>query len=218
MSTHPTLQAETRSELGSTATARYRSAGKVPAVIMRPNQDSLPILLDAVELHRELNPDLHSINVVLDGETRPTLIKGIDRDCLNDAIIHIELLEVTEDMQVKVRVPLNPLTRKCPGLKAGGMIETMLSMVRIRCAVRDIPDHLDINLDGKQIGHTSFTDDISVPEGIKVLHRSDTALLTIITPRLKSKVRTIGIEEEELEEGAGEAEAPEGEAHEATAE
>ena len=198
---HPTIAAEARTELGTTAAKRCRAAGRVPAVIMRSGEESLHVTVDETAAEAALTRDSHCLAVDYDGAHHVVMVKEVSRDCLTDRMQHLDLLAVTDDSLVKVEVDLRPLTDDCPGIKAGGLLEQMLRQVRVRCAVKDIPDHVDVDLGEAVIGHTVYADDVAVPAGIRLLTPGRTALMSVIKTRGLKKAESEALAGEEGADG-----------------
>jgi large subunit ribosomal protein L25 len=206
---HPQIHATVRPATGTSAAQRYRAARQIPAVIMSRGEPSRHILLDETSVNLALSQDTHLWAIELDGRITTAMPKEVTRNCLTDRLQHVDLLAVNEESQVTVEVPLHPVIDDCPGLKSGGLLEQMLRKIRVRCAVKDIPDAISIDLGQANIGDTIYAESVPLPERVRLLTPVRTALMSVI------KTRTLKKAEADTEGGVP---AAEGEAATAPAE
>jgi large subunit ribosomal protein L25 len=54
-----------------------------------------------------------------------------------------------------------------PGLKRGGTLTVVRPEVELEVLAGDIPDHVTVDLTGKQIGDVIHINDVTLPEGAK---------------------------------------------------
>lgn len=182
---YPTLAAAPRTAFGTRAANRYRDQGQVPVAISRRGEDSLHVVLGLKEADT-LAGLLSRIAVIdVDGAAHEVLVKRVERDPITDRVRHIDAIAVTDDQQVKVDVPVraNTVGVDCPGLKAGGLLEQMVRRVRIACRAADVPEAVDVDLNGVQLGQTVYAEQIDLPAGAKLLVQPRTAILTIVKTR-----------------------------------
>lgn len=181
------LAATPRTELGRRASAAFRKAGKVPAVILRSGQPSAHIVVDGLAADQLLKSRTHTCVVTLEGKETTVLIRDADRNCLNDSLVHIDFLEVDADKEVVVEVPLRPITLNCPGIKAGGLLEQMVRKIKLRCPVRAIPDDVPVDLAGVGISETVYAENLVLPETQVLLTPKRTALMSVLKTRAMKK-------------------------------
>ena len=78
--------------------------------------------------------DVYVIDLTYDGQTRKAVLKDLQYHPVSDAVLHIDLLEVTDDKPVVVEIPVH-LEGHAVGVKAGGKL--YLSMKKVKIKVRD---------------------------------------------------------------------------------
>lgn len=178
-----TVAATARSSFGTSAATAIRAAGQVPVTICRSGAESIHLTI-AVKDAESLTQRVGQVVVLeADDQSYEVLIKGYQRHPISDVLQQIDSLAVEPDKLVRVAVPLNPLTLDCPGIKAGGLLESMLRRVEVQCPAKDIPDHLDVDLAQAVIGTTIYADGVILPEGVKMLTPPRVAIMTIIKTR-----------------------------------
>jgi large subunit ribosomal protein L25 len=87
----------------------------------------------------------------------------------------------------------------------------MLRKVTVSCLPTEMPDRLEVDISGLNIGGQVTVADIEAPENVQIISEPESVIAMVIAPVYEEEE-----EEEELEEGAlGEAAADEGEGEEA---
>ena len=71
-------------------------------------------------------------------------------------------VDASEQIEVSLAIDLRGVA---PGTKQGGTIKQLLHEVTIRCAARDLPDKLEMNINNLQLDETMTLADIILPEG-----------------------------------------------------
>ena len=72
------------------------------------------------------------------------------------------------DEEVEVTVPVQ-LVGDSPGVREGGVLAQLLWELQISCLPTRIPEAIEVDISGLEIGDTLLVKDISAPEGIEVL-------------------------------------------------
>lgn len=184
----PTIKAQARSEFGRRAAAKYRAAGSVPTTVLRSGDDSVHLLVDEHQAEATIASGALTVVVEVEGsEPATALVRDVSRNCINDRLEHIDLLQVDPDSVVKVDVPVSPITLNCPGIKAGGLLEQMVRSLRVRCAVKDIPKAIEVDLSGVGIAQTVYVENLTPPAGVTLLSPGRTALMTVLKTRAMKK-------------------------------
>jgi large subunit ribosomal protein L25 len=207
------LEVAERESKGTREARRLRKQGLVPGVLYgrsKPHAISVP----ERELRRVLTGDsgLHAIlDVVLQGQktTHPSILKEYQQDPVKGRLIHIDLQEVRLDQLITAAVAVNLVgAEDAPGIREGGVLSQVNREVNVEALPMEIPEHLDLDVSGVQIGDTLRVVDLHVPEGVKLLDDpEETVLATVTMP-----TREVEPVEEAAEGEAAEGELPEGEA------
>ncbi len=140
----------------------------------------------------------------------PVVLKDFVRHPVTGETVHIDLLRVRLDQAIHSTVVVELVgAEDAPGAKEGGVLEQVTREVNIEALPTDIPDSIEHDVSGAQIGDTVTLEALNVPSGVTLLDDPETVLMTLTPPRLQLE------EEPEIEEetelvGEGEA-AAEGE-------
>jgi large subunit ribosomal protein L25 len=71
---------------------------------------------------------------------------------------------------------------KSPGLKRGGTLTIVRHEVELEVTASDIPDHITVDLTGRQIGDVIHINDIELPNGVKPTVARNFAVANIAAP------------------------------------
>ena len=202
-----------RERLGSSESRRMRREGLVPGVLYG-NGEPVAICVEERELRRALTgaAGLHSIlDVEIDGkgETHASILKEYQVDPVRGGVTHVDLHEVRLDqtIQASVSVQLHG-GEDAPGVREGGVLSQPLREVRVEALPLEVPEHLELDVSGMDIGGTLRLEDLTTPEGVTLLDDPEMVVATVTAP---TKVVEPEPTEEELAAMEAEAEAAEGE-------
>lgn len=97
---------------------------------------------------------------------------------------HISFFCPSGDNDVEVVVPLKIIGSSI-GISKGGIMEQMVTQVKVRCLPNNIPEYLQMDISGVDIGKTFCVANLVLPEGIKVLDDPNKNIIGIVAPRKK---------------------------------
>ena len=178
------LAAQPRTDLGKKATKALRENNQIPAVINGGEIVKLPyegkleagqkvveigdgkglITTDIVvtnEAVRKLiyTPEIFSVELDINGGKKMAILKDIQFHPVNDTILHIDLLEVSEDKPVVIEIPVK-LEGHAEGVKAGGKLSLSMKKLKVRAPYTAIPERVVINVDNLGLGKSLAVGDL----------------------------------------------------------
>jgi large subunit ribosomal protein L25 len=178
------LTAERRDDYGKGFARRLRAAGRIPAVLYGHDQDTVPLSVDA----REMSHALHTtagfnvlVDLMVDGTEHLVLPREVQQNHVKGQIVHVDFLAVsrTEKIQVDVEVIA---VGDAPGVKQGGVVDHHLREVAVECFPQDVPEHLEADISGLELGDMLHVSDLVAPKGVTILTNPEEAVLAVITP------------------------------------
>lgn len=205
MSKRTSLEVEPRDRAGKGAARAARRDGMVPGVIYGDKKPPVMFNVPKQRLMAELNAPgfwTRQFEVKVNGQSHRTLCQNIQTHPINDQPIHIDFLRISATSQITVDVPVKFLNEaKSPGLKRGGVLNIVRHEIEVACTPDNIPDLLEVDLAGVDIGDSIHISQISLPDGVQpVISDRDFTVATLAAPTVMRS------EAEEGEaEGAGEA-------------
>jgi large subunit ribosomal protein L25 len=181
------LPAEARERAGKGASRALRRDGRTPAVIYGGKEEPTMIHVEQKELVRQLNTGhfMNSIvNIEIGGQTIRTLPKDVAFHPVTDRPVHVDFLRMTGDSMVEVLVPVVFVNEDAsPGLKKGGVLNIVRHELELLCPNADIPDEIQIDVTGKEIGDAIHISEVALPAGVKsVITDRDFTIATLIAP------------------------------------
>ena len=186
------LNAEPRTDTGKGASRRLRHAGKVPAILYGAGKDPESLSLLHNELLRNLEHEAfysHILSVKMDGNETQAILRDIQRHPSRPVVLHVDLQRVNMAEKLKTHVPLHFKGEDAsPGVKAGGLVSHELIDVLVECLPRDLPEYIEVDISGMEIGESIHLSGLAVPAGVTLLELArgeghDLAVVTIHAKR-----------------------------------
>lgn len=170
------LDVKKRSESGTQAAKRLRTAGRVPGVLYGHGQETVSVSVATDQLHSAVR---HGGKVVdLRGDlTEKALITEVQWDTYGQDLLHFDLLRIDAGERVNVTVALE-LRGEAPGTKEGGVVELISHEVEIECPADVLPDKFEININDLHVNESIKMSDIELPAGATLLSPEDAIVVT----------------------------------------
>ena len=188
-------EARIRTQSGKGAAREIRRRGQIPAVLYGQGTAHL-IQLDPKAIQNILvaqagSTGLISLSIQGDEQARQrtAVIQDVQRDPLEGSILHVDLLEVSMDKPVRVKVPVS-ITGGVPiGVKRDkGVMNQPMRELHVECLPSVIPDQIDVDASALEINQGIHVRDLQVVEGIKVLDDPDGMVVNVTVPISEEKL------------------------------
>jgi large subunit ribosomal protein L25 len=185
MATVKELKATVRPQGGKGAARAERRAGRVPGVIYGNNESPLTISVDDKELRQRIfaGSFLTTVyDVEIDGKKHRVIPRDFHLDPVRDFPVHVDFMRVGAGSTVRVAVPLHVTgAESSPGIKRGGAVNIVTHTITLICPVDSIPQYVEVDVAGLEIGHSRHIDEVKLPPGVKLVTKEAT-LVTIVPP------------------------------------
>jgi large subunit ribosomal protein L25 len=124
---------------------------------------------------------LGRLDLQIDGEqgSRKAIVKHVEQDYLKHELLHVTLQEVTDDDQVKLDVPVVALGEPAAMAEGDLLLTAVTDHVKLRGRLADMPDHVEVDVSGLEVGHHIEAKDINLPSGIELMSSSDATLFSL---------------------------------------
>lgn len=197
----PDLIAEARMGTGKGAARQARREQLVPGIVYGGGVDPQPInikynyLLTKLRKGRFLST---LFNLKVEGQEDVRVIcRGVQRDVVKDLPTHVDLMRLRRTSRINLFIHVNFENQdKAPGLKRGGTLTVVRPEVELEVTAGDIPDHITVDLTGKNIGDVIHIEDVTLPEGVTATIKRNFVIANIAAP---SGLRSEDNAEEEAE-------------------
>jgi large subunit ribosomal protein L25 len=156
------IEAELRTEFGKGAARRTRRAGRVPAVMYGHGAQARHLSLPEHDLMLALKTPNALLRIEgLPGRAGLALPKAVQRDPIRGAIEHVDLIEVRRGEKVTVEIPV----RVTGDVFSGGLLDQQMVQIAVEAEATHLPDGIDIDVEGMEIGTSVHAKDLDLPEG-----------------------------------------------------
>lgn len=216
MSTDYQISAEPRTATGKSASRRFRREGKIPAVVYGAGKENLSLLLDHHEIFHCLETEgFHSaiIKINVGKQVEQAIVRDVQMHPVKPNVFHVDFQRVSATEKLHIAVPIHFIGEEdAPGVKTEhGIMSHMINEVDVSCLPADLPEYLDIDVSGMNLGDSVHLSDIKVPDGVELtalLHEGeDQVVATVYAPQIDAEAEEL----EEAEAAAAEEAAEEGE-------
>jgi len=210
------LKATKRNSTSTGQLNKLRSEGLIPAVLYGGKKNNLNISLKKLHLRDVIRTETFMSKVVdmdIEGSSEKVLPRDVAYDPVSDEPIHIDFMRIVKGSKLTLEIPVKFINLdKSPGLKKGGVLNTVRRRVELKCPAENIPDEIIVDLDNSEIGTSIKISSVKLPENvIPTITDRDFVIATVVSP-------TIVVEPEKTEETTAEGDVPAEGAGEATAE
>ena len=171
------IAAETRTEFGKGAARRTRRGGRVPAVLYGHGTETRHLSLPGHELMLALKTP--NVLLYLDGlknRSEIALPKAVQRNPVRGFIEHVDLILVRRGEKVTVEVPI----RVAGDIASDGMLDQQLVQIAVEAEATSIPQGIDVDVDGMEIGAAVHAGDLKLPRGVTLQVDPETLVLHVI--------------------------------------
>ena len=217
-----TLQVQGRDRAGKGAARATRRQGLVPGVIYGGREDATLIALEPKILNALMHDPAFKTNIYeveIGGKTQRTMAMDVQVHPVSDKPIHVDFRRIDKNTVVHVPVPVRFHNEPAsPGLKQGGVLNVVRHDVEVMGRPDDLPDHIDIDLTGLEIGASVHISSVTLPEGVKPTIARDFTICTIAPPTVMLVEEPTATAEDGEEGAEGEAASEGGDAKAADAE
>lgn len=168
----PDLLAEARTGTGKGAARQARRESYVPGIVYGDHKDPLPIQFKYNYLLKLLKAGRFKstlFNLKVEGQDDVRVIcRAVQRDVVKDLPTHVDLMRLRRTSRINLFIHVTFINHDAaPGLKRGGTLTVVRPEVELEVTAGDIPDHITVDLTGKNIGDVIHINDIPLPEGAK---------------------------------------------------
>ena len=202
-----TLVAETGRVTGSRSSNRLRGDGRIPAVVYGHGMTPVSIAVDRREVRHALSTSagLNAvIDLKLDGDTHPTVVRQLQRDPVRRTVTHIDFQVVNLNEEITVDVPIVLEGEARSVLANDGLVEQGLNTLSVSTTPRNIPDNITYDVSELEIGDVVSVGDLTLPDGVTTTLDPETPVVSGVFVAEEVEPEVEVAEGEEGAEGGGE--------------
>ncbi|RJP70787.1 MAG: 50S ribosomal protein L25 [Candidatus Abyssobacteria bacterium SURF_17] len=199
------LKANVRTVTGKKGARQCRQNGLLPGVLYGRGDTTTSLTVNPKELDRVLHTHAGS-NVIIrltleekGGDPTTVVVKELQVDSLKGTMRHVDFCHISLDKKIRTTVPFR-IVGESPGVKLGGILEHTLWELEIESLPLEVPDYIEVDVSGLNMGDSLSVADLRLPEAIKVLTEQDVAVVSIAAPRVEAEVEAAPAPEAEVGE------------------
>ncbi len=196
------LKAVKREKTGKQYAKEIRKRKMIPGVVYGKNLEPISLEVNAKDLETLLKTGSGEnalINLSIEGESKnaenTVLIHDLQMHPVQDFVEHVDFHVISLSEKIHVKVPVHE-KGEAPGVKEGGVLDHSHRELEVECLPTEIPERIDVSIEGLKIGDGVHVKDITFPSGVNCLLDPDEVILTILAPRVEEVAE---VEEEQPE-------------------
>ena len=188
-----------REKVGKSNTRSLRNQGNVPCVLYG-GEKQVCFYAHENDFRNLVNtPDVYVVELDISGNKTRAIMKDIQFHPVTDRILHIDFLEVFEDKEITISIPviLNGLSI---GVRNGGNLMFRRRKIITRGLIDKMPDAIELDIEHLKIGQFIYIKDLD-QDGCEFLAPDNSVVIGVKTARAAIEEEVEEDEELEGEEG-----------------
>jgi large subunit ribosomal protein L25 len=172
------IAAQARDEFGKGAARRIRREGLVPAVLYGHGTETRHLTLPGHQLMLALKTP--NVLLYLEGLGKGSEIalpKAVQRDPIKNVLEHVDLILVRRGEKVTVEIPIRVIGEIAPG---DAMLDQQLVQIPLEAEATNIPQGIDVDVEGMEIGSAVHASDLKLPRGVSLQVDPETLVLHVV--------------------------------------
>ena len=211
MSDSTIINGNLRNSTGKGSARAARRAGRIPAIIFGDKKETISIDIEEREYKKIMNQSgifSRLLDLSVDGKSNLVLTRDIQFHPVSENPLHVDFLRIGKGSNINVSVPVSFINEELsPGLKTGGVLNTVRFELELMCPADSIPEKIKINLEGLIVGDSIKISSVNLPDGVSsTITDRDFTIATIAAPTVMSEVSTEETSETEDTEESSETE------------
>jgi large subunit ribosomal protein L25 len=195
MSDAATIPATTRTKTGTGGARSVRREGLVPGVVYGGHGDPeyVSIAFRDFEKHYQTGRMLSTLFVLdIAGKKTRVIPREVQVDPVTERPIHADFQRLVQGARIRLFIPVHFKNHgDAPGLKRGGVLNVVRHEVEFFCPSDHIPQYIEGDLAGMDIGDSLHISAFKLPEGlVPVIRSRDFTVATVAAPSAFAEVET----------------------------
>jgi large subunit ribosomal protein L25 len=170
-----------RANLGKKSSKDLRADGNVPCVLYGGKEQVhfyTPMILFRDLLY---TPNIYEVHLNVEGDKYKCILQDAQFHPVNEMIYHVDFLELNENKEVRMEVPVR-FIGVAPGVQKGGKLVSKLRKIKVKAFPANIPDYIDIDISDLDLGKSVKVSNIKT-QNYSLLNNASTPVVTVEVPR-----------------------------------
>jgi large subunit ribosomal protein L25 len=179
------LAGEIRTARGKMAAKRLRRLRRIPGIVYGGAAGPMAVSVDPQALLAAVGGSENTlISFAVAGEgarTALVILKELQVDPVKGGPLHADFLEVSMEKKIRVDVRI-ALSGEPVGVKSkGGILEQPLRQVSVECLPINIPERIQVDVSGLDVGDAVHVRDLQMAEGVRVLEDGGRVVASVVS-------------------------------------
>ncbi|WP_032120571.1 50S ribosomal protein L25 [Clostridium amazonitimonense] len=159
---------------------RLRAEGFVPGVIYGQDLEPKSIQFESSDISKLLkeNTKTSRIKVNIGDKTKRCIVKSVQKDVLKGEILNIDLQAISENEEIKLKVPVTFTGRSMLENK-NLLLENYLMEIELSGKVKDMPELIEIDVEKMKFGDKVMVSDLEFNDNLTVVSAPDEVIAVI---------------------------------------
>lgn len=194
------LKSTQRNTFGKSSARALRRQGLIPAVLYGPKTESVPLTISPLDLdnvYKASGTERVVLNLIIENggtQNATAVVKEVQASPVTGQYLHIDFYEISLDEEIVVNVPIK-VTGRSKGVERGGFLQVVRYELEISCLPADMPDKIEVDVTGLDIGDSIHIGDIDLGDKGRLLADTGVTVATVVAPTVEEEE----VPEEELE-------------------
>ncbi len=176
-----TIEGQLRTETGKKATQQLRSQDMVPGVIYG-GKEEVSFYAPAPAFKSLVYTGAFQLaEVKVGGKSYKTILKDLQFDKVNDALIHVDLMELVDDKAAIATIPLK-FTGTSKGVKDGGKLIVKMKSLKVKTLPKYLKENIEVDLTNLELNGNIRVEDVKV-DNYEILNSPRIPLASVVLTR-----------------------------------
>jgi len=154
------LKGSLRASIGKKEAKKLRTEQRVPCVLYGTKSENVHFhVLNADLRHLVYSPNAYNVKLDIDGKQYHAIMQDIQFHPVSDHILHLDFVEVYEDKQVIMNIPLK-VVGSAIGVKKGGKLKVGKRYLKVKALAKYLPEEITIDITDLEVGKSILIKDL----------------------------------------------------------
>ena len=174
------LEGIIRESTNKGATNALRRDGYLIANIYGKGLENINAAFKANEYIRTVrNKETLAFPVSIDGKEMNVVVQSYESHAVTGNLLHVDLMVAQTGVVTHYHVPVTPVGEAI-GLKNKGMVYVAKPRLRVKAAIENIPNTLNVDVTEMDVGDSKLIRDLAAVENVKYTDADRVAVLSVI--------------------------------------
>ncbi|MFO7722553.1 MAG: 50S ribosomal protein L25/general stress protein Ctc [Bacteroidales bacterium] len=192
------LSGSLRENVGKKDAKSQRKEGRVPCVLYGGKEQVHFSTEEKQFIPIVFTPEVMFVEIDLGEKSFKAILQDIQYHPVSDKILHADFLELHDDREIKLDIPVHT-TGTAKGVLRGGKLVQRLRKLPVKALPGFMPENITLDVTNLNIGHAIKVKDISIPD-VTIMSNPYNTIVNVKTAR-----GVVAADEEEAEVAGTEA-------------